>query len=83
MIPDKIHHPGSVLLGGREWRLRSATLHAPWYKLWYLSNPQKYFIAMDNQGWYWLATRASLHMDSDIGPFGSFEAAAACFETLV
>ncbi|MHB0965310.1 MAG: hypothetical protein ACYC36_02540 [Bellilinea sp.] len=60
----------------------------PWEKRWIdpLSQPENGFLGIElRNGLYWLSpTDAGRYLyPQDIGPFHTFEAAAACFETLI
>jgi len=55
-----------------------------WNRIYYIAGGlTKWGIARDGSGWWYLCNRRLIRTEEDIGPFDTFEAAAACFETLV
>jgi hypothetical protein len=73
----------------RKWTRRDAD-KAYWSRLWSVSpavigsqSIKFCIITRREEVGYWVSLRGEMGGEDDIGPFDTFEAAAACFETIV
>lgn len=66
------------------WRpaLFESDFDSPWHESWMACALWTIRIAHDKQGWYWISKGYPGRRADDVGPFETFEAAAACFEVL-